>query len=405
MFGAARNLTKEMWNFRYTGHVIMDDDSESRNDRVLSEHPVVCDVKTRFSLFGGCAYLIHAKKDNSRFSHVLPGLHDVDVKSWAKGFPRGGEIILQPFSRRAIDHLTDTNSDNILEEEGLLPSILKKISSNVRDSLNQSRSPKYYYRHTNGNRHLPSDQVGGKNATIMVPPRNNVLYQEIINEIFLLVIVDEDSMFKVQVEVSGQLGNVIAVDHVLELVFVVEDDPTGSECGEMEKIDGLFLPSKRELYIQNMKSGIERSFDGISNYMSKAHQYHVFGKCARDVLRLTYIILTDLDADKSWVNTPIIDTSVRNLPREYKLKLTEDRNLYTNHRQTPIEYFTQYMKHIAPCIERSNVGGFNLGGEKSINWSKHTHTWIGSFGRDFHHIPKFHKANQGCRSQYIFNEC
>ncbi|CAB1105060.1 unnamed protein product [Ectocarpus sp. CCAP 1310/34] len=355
MMNVARDLTLEMKNFGYTGRCLLGDPDSDFQHNIQSYQLEAC-----FNIFGGCAYQVHAMNDKSRFAHILPGLHDVDVRGSVKlvGGKDGKGRCAQPFERISIDQLFETQAPNPLDEPGVLAHVLKKICTIVRRRLLRSDPPLRYDRHINDNP-FP-DRVDVLHAPVSSSRRPGVLHEEVVGDHFLLVIVDEVDLLKVQVEVRAKLGSVVGVDHVFELIFPVEDWLSDGRCEPMEHIGGLFVPPKKELFFQNMTSGIERA--RLSRHATwLADKYHAVGKCAQDVLRLTYIILTDLDAEKSWVNTPAYDDVVAQLPRTHELNLAAGRYAWAFHKQTPIEYFAQYMKYMAPCIERSRVGTFGLG--------------------------------------------
>lgn len=360
MFDVARDLTKEMWNFRYTGRCLMLDSIYSKTIS-LSDESLSVSLDTCFYVFGGCAYQVHATKDKSRFAHILPGLHDVDIRG-AVEVKSTNHWIVQPFERDSIDHHIDGNAFD-LRAEGVLPYVARKIFATIRSRLQRSKGPINYYRRT-------TDSID--EVRVMDASRSpKYVYQEVVNDIFLVGIVDEGSMFKVQIDVTGKLGDVIGTDHVLEIVFPVIDDCPEPRCPkDMVRIDGVFVESKQKLFFENMKSAIERSYHGEATpWLSDRHLF--FGKCAQDVLRLAYIILTDLDSRRSWVNTAMMDYTFYALPDNLKQILTEHRRVSDAlHRQTPIEYFTQYMKHLAPCIERSEVGKFRLHSEDIVDFKK-----------------------------------
>lgn len=358
MFDIARDLAAERWGFRYTGKDIeWDEDYEGVH---MSAETRVVRVEPCFNVFGGSAFQLHRENDASRFSHIVPGTHDVDMEAGVTVISEDDEHrIIHPFSDTSVDyHLRERPFD--LQGQGVLPYILRKIQSIIHSRLTRSNPPRHYYRRTSDG----TDEV----KVLKAKKHTGALYQEVINDIFLLGVTIDETMVKIQVEVAAQLGETVVVDHVFELIIAI-DNVKKQQCGDMDKIDGMFVKKKENLFWQNMTSAIERSY-ATKKQMSPSDIDTALGKCAQDVLRITYIILTELDKGGSWVNTPEMDGIYYLLPRGHESKVAAGRTMPYSHQQTPIEYFTQYMKHLAPCIERSNIGKFGLHEDHVVDFEK-----------------------------------
>ncbi|CAM9481077.1 unnamed protein product, partial [Ectocarpus sp. 13 AM-2016] len=251
--------------------------------------------------------------------------------------------------------LMSRDNEDVLHRPGAAPYIFRKMISRMKRRLESVRPKRHYYRRTDS---------GSDPDEILVVPSSmgerieGIFYQEIVNDIFRILVTQEADLIKVQIEVTVKMGDFTRHDHVFEIVIPNDTEKSvRSDCDELVNIDGIFLDAKQTLFQNNMISAINRRYGAESLVGVEGQEMeslHAFGKCALDILRLTYIILTDLDSDSPWVTTPI---HVNKLKYSSFVDMRESE--YSVQR-TPIEYFVEYMEYLAPCIDRSGVGRFRL---------------------------------------------
>lgn len=361
MFDVARDITEEMSSLRYEGRMWLCSSVQGSRDLDwhMSRQNLVMDFKTCTFLFGGASYHVHSENDNSRFSHILPGVHDIDLMCQINrvGTENPGVLSQEmtgPFEEHIMKDLMSRDNEDVLHHPGAAPYIFRKMINRMKRRLESVRPKKYYYRRTDS---------GSDPDEILVVPSSigerieGIFYQEIVNDIFRVLVAQEADNIKVQIEVTVEMGDFTGHDHVFEIVIPNDTESVRSDCDELVKVDGIFLDTKRTLFQKNMISAINRRYGaeslvGVEGQETEA--LHSFGKCALDILRLTYIILTDLDSDSPWVTTPI---AVNRLKWNLFVEMRESE--YSVQR-TPIDYFVEYMEYLAPCIDRSGVGAFRL---------------------------------------------
>lgn len=376
MFNVVRDITDRCSRLTYTGpNFVLDLDETNRQNNAVYKwdtRDTTVDLRSCLYLFGGSAYQVHAANDDSRFAHILPGVHDIDVVGEFRTinpYDRASDnhskfdLIAAPFERVCIDDLMKENVGDPLYQRGLLSFCLREMTRIIRTNLRKVYPKRFYYRRTKSS-NMP-DEVKIVSATLKDPTDVDddqvLIHQEIVNEIFLLEVVDEGDMIKVQVEVGGALGDTVATDHVMEIVLKV-DSTNVAHRYERKVIGGIVVESKKTLFYKNMKSAISRRENAIA-IDQPGHVYrHLvseqIGKCAQDILRIAYIILTDLDTDDidgpgPWVHTPV---SIPGLPS------TAGRV-----KRTPIEHFIEAMQFLTPCIDRSGIGTFHLHEDSAVN--------------------------------------
>ncbi|CBN80481.1 EsV-1-147 [Ectocarpus siliculosus] len=361
MFDVARDITEEMSSLRYEGRAwIWSRVQGSRDvDYQMSRQPLIMDFKTCTYLFGGASYHVHSENDNSKFSHILPGVHDIDlmcqiisVDTETPGVPRTDQV--SPFDEHVMKDLMSRDNEDVLHQPGAAPYIFRKMIDRMKRRLESVRPTMYYYRRTDS---------GSDPDEILVVPSSigerveGIFYQEIVNDIFRVLVAQEADDIKVQIEVTVQMGDFTGHDHVFEIVIPNKLMRVRSDCDELVNVDGIFLDTKRTLFQKNMISAIHRRYMAEALVGVEGQEFealHAFGKCALDILRLTYIILTDLDSDSPWVTTPI---DVHRLKWNLFVEMRKTADFV---QRTPIDYFVEYMEYLAPCIDRSGVGAFRL---------------------------------------------
>ncbi|AAK14562.1 EsV-1-147 [Ectocarpus siliculosus virus 1] len=366
MLDIARDVTARVPTLCYTGRAW----TISRDlEYTLSDEDVVMNFKTCTYLFGGSVYQIHAENDKSRFSHILPGIHDIDllceifpdpslVARHGGGYGSNQELA-RLFDPPVVEDLLRKKHDDVLNQPGPMPYVLRELVSTVRKRLKSVTPKKYYYRKTDAEPYPDEIEII---PSVLEPDSEELIYQEIVDEIFLIRVAHENINTKIQVEVRGQMGDFVGHDHVLEIIFDQTKLESRIDCGDLVKVNGIFVDSKKNLFHMNMMSGFSRltlgkELSDIPGQESESH--HAFGKCALDVLRLTYIILTDLDSASPWVTTPVYDRAISvELPISFK-----------GTAMTPISYFIVYMAFMAPCVDRSGVGRFQLHDDVTVEGS------------------------------------
>ena len=354
LFDLLRDLTLETSQMSYSGPCfLIDNENSSMGKEVHEWKDLSVSLDSCFHLFGGSVYQIHAANDNSRYQHILPGVHDIDVKAVFMAHHLNEEfnsVIVHPFERSSIDELINMGGD-ILNQRGMLSFILSEMTRIIRNKLESLRPKKFYYRHTS--ELSQPNEVEVVNAVYTENDDESVLHKEIVNDIFIYKIVDEGSMFKLQLEVTAKMGDLIETDHVFEIVIVPGEQYKGIICNQLQNIGGIFIETKKELFFQNMKSMSNRAF-AAEKFKQDGNDYFykfTIGKCALDVLRVCYLVLTDLDNEFPWVTKP----DQFNLFSEF---ITDERFAYA--KRTPIELFIIFLQYVSPCIERSGIKNFNL---------------------------------------------
>lgn len=355
LFDLLRDLTLKTQDMSYNGPCFLYDHEKSSfsGDDIYSwEEDLNVSFENCLHLFGGSVYQIHASNDNSRYQNILPGVHDLDVLGTF--IPKHVDTktsngLLPAFGREYIDDLL-THDGDILNQRGMLSFCLSEITRVIKNKLVTLKPKKFYYRYTSDS--TEPNEVEILNA-VSTDKEKGVLYQEIINDIFIYKIVDEGSMFKIQLEVTAKMGDLFKTDHVFELIMLPDEQYKGSICHTLQNIGGIFVESKKELFIKNMDSMSSRAFEAEKfkqndeDFLSR----YTIGKCALDVLRLCYLILTDLDNEIPWVTTPktLIVFS----------EFDTDKHFCFSDR-TPIELFIIFLQYVSPCVEKSGIKNFNL---------------------------------------------
>lgn len=365
MFDIARDVTAMVPTLSYTGPMWKFVVERSRGEHwEFVDNDEEVNFRTCTYLFGGSAYQLHAQNDNSRFEHILPGVHDIDLLSEIyfdaeryEGRTLRSQEMPLIFNQFLVDDMKSKKPGDVLNQPGILQYILREIVSTVRKRLKLSSPVKFYYRKTDSE--TRPDEIKILPA-VLEHDSDMVVYQEIVDDVFLITVVDEETHVKVQVIVRGQMGDFVGHDHVFETLF----DKQGYDltCQDLVKVNGIYLQTKKQLFKMNMKSAVNRA--GMAKHLAdlpgeEEESIHAFGKCALDVLRLTYLILTDLDSEFPWVTAP---TYMPDLYNDF-FKV-QDIHLTT---KTPINYFIVYMEHLAPCVDRSGIGNFHLYNDATVN--------------------------------------
>ena len=361
LFDLLRDLTRETQHMSYNGPCyFFDRENSTGGNQIYLWKDLNVSIESCLYLFGGSVYQIHAANDNSRYQHILPGVHDIDTLGIFVVHHIDNDILIDitdPFIGETIDSSLELGGD-ILNQKGLFSFCLSEMTRIIKNKLVSIKPKKFYYRHTSDSS-VP-DEVEIINA-IFTNNDDDILHQEIINNIFIYKIVNEGHLFKLQIEVTAKMGNIIETDHVFELVIEKGNQYMGNICKKLQNIGGIFLESKEELYIKNMKSMSSRAYmaETLKEDGDDENSEFSVGKCALDVLRICYLILTDLDNVEPWVTTPTLFRILSDFG---------DDNTYFNKKVTPIELFIIFLRYVSPCVERSGIKKFNL--EKSPGLEK-----------------------------------
>lgn len=318
-------------------------------------------------VFGGTAYHLHKVNDNSPFSHILPGVHDVDVNVdiVVHGFPPADRTseAEHPANNTSVHRLVEGIGNSagvatsVLEQpDSILSFLLNNMVSTIRNHiLDETRS-------TKGTLRDYEHFVNGKvNKVRLNPPyifdddTNGLLYSEIVANFFRIKIVLDRNMLKVQVEIKARDSRkrVSAMDHAFEAIIGVSDTNMNWKKPHSNTINGIQVKSKRTLFDDNLASLIDRvaSIKEVGNTTFYGRLFA--GKCAQDFLRVVYILLDGLQEDKPrWVEA-------RSMTKMFNVRAGGDIRdammIELGKLGTPIEVFLFISSYIEPCITASRI--------------------------------------------------
>lgn len=178
-------------------------------------------------ILGDASYVIHSLYNDNSVKSVLPGIHDIDIKAATNitidtpGFDDGSLETIH--SRSYIDKVKEMSP--ILEGNNILSSWLLTMINVTRNHLNMNR-PNEVYRKAVGNNVIKAKVLKIQEFRDLVD--EDVLYKEIVNDYYLLKINDEDTMLKIQIDmtVSSVDGEIVGTDHIFELIVIVDNYPS-----------------------------------------------------------------------------------------------------------------------------------------------------------------------------------
>lgn len=349
-------------------------------------------ISNKFFVFGGAAYHLHKTNDNSPFSHILPGVHDVDVdfhsKITGEGVPPNYE---HPFSRSCINRLKDGISSNsgknvsvLNQPDNILSSILNRMITTIRHHiLYETQAPK----------RIDSVYdlfIGGRIHTVRLNPPftagiedPDLVYSEVVSNFYRIRVVDEGRMLKVQVEIKARDidAGFSAMDHAFEVVMLVSMN-NDSLTQQFVNIRGINVFSKERLFNKNMASLLDRSTVATKLGLDDTNGILSAGKCAQDFLRVVYLLLDGLNSPKPrWVETKSFTKIFGVRSGKYGgEKNMQEMVTRLGHFATPIEVFMFITRYIQPCVQMSNISAIDV--FRDVESKTRTRT----LGRDFRAI-------------------
>lgn len=384
--GDLRNvLVEECDEFNPNGDVIQDYSEISGNNVKFS-------ISNKFFVLGGAAYHLHKTNDNSPFSHILPGVHDVDVEFHSTISGEGvDESYEHPFSRSCINRLKNGVSSNsgehvsvLNQPDNILSSILNRVVATIRHHIAyETQGPigidRDYDLFIRGRMHKV--QLNFPVTPGIEDP--DLLYSEVVSNFYRIRVVDEGRMLKVQVEIRARDtdANFSAMDHVFEVVMLVSNS-NEQPSKRVVKILDTYVFNKERLFESNMASLLDRSTVATKLGLDDTNGILSAGKCAQDFLRVVYLLLDGLNTpEPRWVETKrytkIFGVRSGDFGGEKNMKEMVNRlGLFA----TPIEVFMFITRYIKPCVTKSHISMMDV----FRNVDSETRTW--ALGRDFKDI-------------------
>ena len=341
-------------------------------------------------VFGGTAYHLHKINDNSPFSHILPGVHDVDVdvKLVISGFPDVSDGLPEhPFNITSVNRLVEgvDNSSGVAinllnQSDSILSFILRNMVSTIRDHIiEETQSPRGI------SREYDLFVNGNTNKVLLNPPfvfgEEDFLYSEVVSNFFRIKVEFDGGMLKTQVEIKARDSRkgVSGLDHAFEAIMIIpRDNPSWKPILRTQRIRGIDVYTKKRLFGDNLASLIDRAASNVKEDLDTHTRRQFAGKCAQDFLRVLYILLDGLQEDKPrWVET-------KSMTRMFNVRAgadTRDEMMKElGSLGTPIEVFMFLSAYVGPCIEASQLKQIDVfKGEEEIKRTK-------TMGRDFRTI-------------------
>lgn len=384
-------------NLTYTGKIYRVKDNENgTTESILGDkiHDVTFDAHV--VIFGGTAYHIHKINDRSKFSHILPGIHDVDVMvDLVIDVPFATTRILEPEHplyiaslERLVKDLKNSSGEGVSifnQENNILSFILRTMVETIREHIIQETSTE---------RGISRDYglfVNGRlNPVNLVSPykpgksRSNILYEEVVANFYRILVVVEEKMLKVQVEIRcrDRYKNVSSMDHVFEIVMSAKDYNNDNHlypADNVENINGFDVYDKKKLFQDNLISLINRVSHAKHSGVESLNGRYSSGKCAQDFLRVVYILLHGLQESRPrWVETNMhiwmsgVNDKFQGIVRDMVQNMGREGS--------PIEMFLFLSKYIEPCISASQIRNIDVFERSDED------TRTRSIGRDFRTI-------------------
>lgn len=358
-------LEREAGDFMYRGRVrigppskhpffntnIMATEGVDGYNTRLSEDEKVVLTDCKFFLFGGSAYQLHKENDNSKFSHILPGLHDVDLNCFLRSFcqDKGFE---HPLSRPSIDRLRKSSNGALDQSDDVLSFILNKMVTTIRDHIVRVSSQHDFVTSYD----LTVDETTSQ--VVLITPDESIedstcMYSELVADYFRIKIVDEVSLMKIQVEVRpmDSRNRATFTDHAFEMILSLGDAPLNHQ--PFEKILGVNVETKDVLFQNTISALIDRSVNAIQMEEGSACSRNLQGKCSQDFLRIVYVLLEELDKEGGGFATKEMSTIAfkpgRGVPILAKMFET------LGPRSTPIKIFIFVSKFVGLCVKATTL--------------------------------------------------
>lgn len=361
-----------------------------------------------FLVFGGAAYHLHKTNDNSPFSHILPGVHDVDVALHSivsgEGVDDAQNVYEHPFSRSCIDRLKNGVSSNggenvsvLNQPDNILSSILDRMVTTIRHHIaSETQAPSGIDRDYDLYINERTHKVQLKFPCTPGIEDPDLLYSEVVSNFYRIRVADEDDMLKVQVEIRARDidANSSAMDHVFEVIMKVSDTNEDTPS-RFVNIGGINVHDKEWLFNSNMASLLNRSAAATKLGLDDTDGILSAGKCAQDFLRVVYLLLDGLNTpEPRWVETKSYTRIFGVLPG----KLGGEKNMKEMVKRlgvlaTPIEVFMFITRYIEPCITKSNISMIDV--FKDVDSETRTSTIdrdfrdiVDTFQNSFSHSPE-----------------
>lgn len=388
-------------NLRYTGRVrilrsVEDPNGEQEEEVDTPSYLTATSHDLTFAndvvVFGGTAYHLHKINDNSPFSHILPGVHDVDVnvKLRVDGFPSVDDGTPEdPLNVTSVNRLVeglDNESGHAVSifdhPDSILSFVLRNMVSTIRDHIIEETQPP---------RRIARDydlSVNGNTNKIRLNPpfmfdqgADDFLYSEVVANFFRIKIAFDGGMLKTQVEIKARDSRkgISGIDHAFEAIMIVpKDNPNWKSPLSTQNIRGIDVYTKKQLFGDNLASLIDRAAANADVKLDMHTRRQFAGKCAQDFLRVVYVLLDGLQEDKPrWVET-------KSMTRMFGVRAgadTRDEMMKElGMLGTPIEVFMFLSGYVEPCIKASRIQHMDV--FKNEDEIKRTRT----VGRDFKEI-------------------
>lgn len=314
----------------------------------LSEEDHIVLTDCRFFLFGGSAYQIHKENDNSRFSHILPGLHDVDLNCFLRSFCQH-KGFQHPFSRPSIDRLRSSSENPLNQENNVLSFILNKLVTTIRDHIINSDNFVTSY----------DLKVNGSTKKVLLSKLDEsvedktCMHSELVLDFFRIKIVDEIGLMKIQVEIKAieSENEFSIVDHIFEMIIPLGDAPTG--YNPFTRILDVNVETKDRLFVNTISALIDRSVNAIHMDENTSDSKNLQGKCSQDFLRIVYLLLEELSREDGGFATKEISTigfkPGKGIPILAKMFET------LGPKSTPVKIFIFISKFVGLCVKASTI--------------------------------------------------
>ncbi len=320
-------------------------------------------VSARFALFGGSAYHVHKENDSGKFSHVLPGVHDVDANAFIV-CDSSHPSFEMPFSRSSVDRLKK-QMDILDGEDSPISFILSRIVSVIRDqTLEGANSGDFVDEYD-----LLVD--GSTNRVVLETPGlpedgdDSLVYAEVVGDLFRVKVVDGVQILIVQVDVNARdtTRNVSFVDHVFELIIPFGNPRPPSEM--FERIRGIEVETKEVLFANTMSALLNRSIESLClSGEEPCDGKRLQGKCAQDFLRLVYLLLTEMGTSGNGWSTRPVDF------RRFRLQqggpIMGEALMRLGLGATPLKLFMFVSRFVRVCVQASTFSDMEID-ESSID--------------------------------------
>ena len=367
----------EFKNFEYNGKVFMIRNKTGGDEKIVkgfnpkaaidenkylevyqSEENVNLKMNIDSFVMGGAAYELHSRLSDPRFKVYLPGVHDIDCEvkiSLNDEYIRAG--IVTPF----IDVIIEDHKQNgdFLNQSSLLSVFLRHIINTCETRLTGS-SPLLKYSRFMDNKHMFVNVLPQT-----VSENDDVLYSNIIDDVFLIKIVEDGNMLKIQIDLLLSDGVLKDSDHVLEFIFSVSSKRENTA----ETLSYTPFPTDKVVYIENipvmttpylassaLAAGLDRSFKSTQcAFLSDISMFG--GKCSQDFLRMVYIIVSDLGKENPFVNKKFKSKIVYTREGKEFFKGNNKDLMFITHKyaSTFIDRFIASVKYLKICIEFSGI--------------------------------------------------